>query len=179
METAQQRRTDILASNVLFGALSALAQDDIAQAPATDVPFYGAEQILIHTTDSSAVALKKMARTLVLAGIKPAKTYAPLYYYATKTKPVGRLHPAIYRYMILASREPTGTLLTITGTYTVKVYSGDTVASMYWVRDDLPPAERTYLAWHAKQCFRVILPVAQAYPGGHVAYAFAPIRIIH
>jgi hypothetical protein len=161
-------------------ALSAHAQDGIVPVPTQAAPFYGAEQILIHTTDSSAVALRKMARTLVLAGIKPEKIYAtPRYYYATKTKPVGRLHPATYRYMVIASHEPTGTLLTITGTYTVKVYLGDTGGSMYWVRDDLPPAERTFLAWHAKQCFRVMLPVAQAYPGGHVAYAFAPIRIIH
>jgi hypothetical protein len=171
---------ELLLAALSLLALSALAQDGVAQVPTTVEPFNGAEQILIHTTDSSAVALKKMARTLVLAGIKPDKTYTALrYYYATKPKPVGRLHPAIYSYKVLASREPTGTLLTITGTYTVKVYSGDTVESMYWVRDDLPPAERTFLAWHAKQCFRVIQPVAQAYPGGHVEYAFAPLRIIH
>jgi hypothetical protein len=165
---------------LLLAAPPELAQNGIAHVPTIVEPFNGAEQILIHTTDSSAAALKKMARTLVLAGIKPDKTYTTLrYYYATKAKPVGRLHPAIYSYKVLASREPTGTLLTITGTYTVKVYSGDTVESMYWVRDNLPPAERTFLAWHAKQCFRVILPVAQAYSGGHVEYAFAPFQIIH
>jgi hypothetical protein len=167
----------LLAILSLLATLPALAQDGIAQVHTTTAPFDGAEQILIHTADSSAVALKKMARTLVLAGFKPNKTY--LHYLTTKGKLVGRLHPATYRYMVVASREPTGTLLTITGTYTVKVYSGDTVESMYWVRNDLPPAERTFLAWHAKQCFLIIQPVAQAYPGGHIGYAFAPFRIIH
>lgn len=169
----------LLAILSLLATLPALAQDSIAQVPTTNAPFNGVEQILIHTTDSSAVALKKMARTLVLAGFKPNKTYPNLRYLTTKGKLVGRLHPATYHYMVVATREPTGTLLTITGTYTVKVYSGDTVESMYWVRDDLPSAEQTFLAWHAMQCFRVIQPVAQAYPGGHVGYAFAPFRITH
>jgi hypothetical protein len=169
----------LLAILSLLATLPALAQDGIAQVPTTNAPFNGVEQILIHTTDSSAVALKKMARTLVLAGFKPNKTYPNLRYLTTKGKLVGRLHPATYHHMVVAGREPTGTLLTITGTYTVKVYSGDTVESMYGVRDDLSSAERTFLAWHAKQCFRVIQPVAQAYPGGHVGYAFAPFRITH
>jgi hypothetical protein len=129
----------LLAALSLF-ALFTHAQNGIAKVPTPGTPFNSAEQILIHTTDSRAVALRKMARTLVLAGIKPDKASMALgYYYATKGKLVGRLHPATYRYMVVASREPTGTLLTITGTYTVKVYSGDTVESMYWVRNDLPP----------------------------------------
>jgi hypothetical protein len=169
----------LLLAALLLAALPTLAQDGIAHLPTTDELFSGAEQLLIHTTDSSAVALKKMVRTLVLAGFEPNKTYPNLRYLTTKGKLVGRLHPATYRYMVVASHEPTGTLLTITGTYTVKVYSGDTVESMYWVRDDLPPAEQTFLAWHAKQCFLIIQPIAQAYPGGHVEYAFAPFRITH
>jgi len=130
------------------------------------MPFKGANVILIHTPDSTGVALKKLARALIVAGIEPDKIEPEVGYLTTKGKPVGQLSPAVYEYKVISSPEAGGTMLAITGTYTVKMNLVNSMTNpMYWVKGNL---------LQAKQCFATIEPVALAYPGGRVGYTKKP-----
>jgi hypothetical protein len=101
-----------------------------------------------------------------VAGIEPDKVETEIGYLTTKAKPVGQLSPATFEYKAVATPEEGGALLSITGTYTVKMNMVNSMTnSMYWVKGNL---------LQAKQCFSTIEPVAISYPGGKVAYSKKP-----
>jgi hypothetical protein len=156
----------LLFAGLLLASIPALAQAVPPAGQEAAQPFKGANEILIHTPDSAGVALKKMARTLIVAGIEPDKVDAEIGYITTKGKSVGQMTPATFNYRIVATPEPSGTLLSITGDYTVGLNAARTMTNpMYWVKGNL---------LQAKQCFITIEPVAQAYPGGRLGYKLKP-----
>lgn len=151
-----------LLSLLLLASVPALAQTAPPVGQESTEPFKGANEILIHTPDSTSVALKKLAREMIVAGIEPDKIEPEIGYLTTKPKAVGQLTPASFSYKVVSSSEPGGTLLRITGDYTVKLNMVSSMTNpMYWVKGNL---------LQAKQCFVAIQPVALAYPGGKVAY---------
>jgi hypothetical protein len=157
-----------LLAGLLLAAVPAVAQtaptDSELRASGAEspVPFKGANIILVHTTDSMRVAVKNMARALIVAGIEPDKIDSDIGYLTTKPKPVGTLSPATFQYKIVASPEPTGTVLSITGDYTVKVNLVNSLTStMFWSKGNIA---------QGRQCFALIEPVAQAYPNGKLGY---------
>ena len=134
----------------------------IAEGAEMTEPFKGANTILIHTTDSAAVALKKFARALILAGIEPDRIDAEIGYLTTKGKAIGTLTPAVYAYRVVSTPERGGTVLTISGDYTVRVgLTGGITAPMRWT-----PGNGN----QGKGCFAVVEPAALAYPGGRIWY---------
>lgn len=141
---------------------------ELAAGQESATPFKGANVILLHTPDSSAVALKKMARALILAGIEPDKLEIEIGYLTTKGKAVGQLTPAMFQYKVVSSPEPGGTLLTITGDFTVRIslVSSMTVP-MHWT-----PGNGN----QGKICFATIEPVALSYPKGRIGYKSRPER---
>lgn len=145
---------------LLFGRAAFGQQQPVGvEVPA---PFKGANTILIHTPDSIDAALDKLARALIVSGIEPDKIDSHIGYLTTKPKPVGQLTPAAFQYRAIASREPGGTLLAITGAYTVQMSLARSMTQpMYWVKGNM---------LQAKLCFVTIQPAAEAYPGGRVAY---------
>jgi hypothetical protein len=156
----------LLLAALLACSVPTLAQTVPPVGQEAAAPFKGANIILIHTPDSASAALKKLARALIVAGIEPDKIESEIGYLSTKAKPVGQLSPATFEYKAVATPEPDGTLLSITGTYTVKMNMVNSMTnSMYWVKGNL---------LQAKQCFSTIQPVAEAYPSGKVGYIKKP-----
>jgi hypothetical protein len=159
-------KVNLLVLGLAFASGTAFAQSAPGSGAEVTTPFKGANVILIHTTDSTSAALKKLARALIVAGIEPEKVEPEIGYLSTKAKPVGQLSPATFEYKAVATPEPGGTLLSITGTYTVKMNMVNSMTnSMYWVKGNL---------LQAKQCFSTIQPIAEAYPGGKVGYLKKP-----
>lgn len=131
-------------------------------------PFKGATTILLHTTDSADVALKKFARVLVTNGYEPDKLDVEIGYLTTKGKHVGDITPAVYEYKAVSSSEPGGSLLTITGSFTAKISAFNSMTvPMAWAPGNL---------LHAKHCFVAIEAIASAYAGGRLGYATKPER---
>ena len=144
------------------------AAQEIANGKEMAEPFKGATTILIHTTDSAAVALKKFARALLANDMEPDKIDAELGYLRTKDKMVGQLSPAVYQYKVISSAERGGTLLAVTGNFTARVSLTQTISvPMVWVKGNL---------LQAKQCFALIQAVALAYPGGRIGYVSKPTQ---
>lgn len=155
-----------LLAGLLLAAVPSLAQTAPPAGQEAAQPFKGANEILIHTPDSASAALKKMARALIVAGIEPDKVDTEVGYMTTKGKSVGQMTPATFNYRIVATPEPSGTLLSITGDYTVGLNASRSMTNpMYWVKGNL---------LQAKQCFITIEPVAQTYPGGRLGYRLKP-----
>jgi hypothetical protein len=156
----------LLLAVLLLATAPTLAQTTPPAGQEAIQPFKGANEILIHTPDSTGVALKKMARALIVAGIEPDKVDAEIGYITTKGKSVGQMTTATFNYRIVATPEPSGTLLSITGDYTVGLNAVRAMTNpMYWVKGNL---------LQVKQCFITIEPVAQSYPGGRVGYKLKP-----
>ena len=131
-------------------------------------PFKGATTILLHTTDSADVALKKFARVLVTNGYEPDKLDVEIGYLTTKGKQVGNLTPAVFEYKAVSSSEPGGSLLTITGLFTVKANAFNSITgSMAWAPGNL---------LQAKHCFVAIEAVALGYINARIGYATKPER---
>lgn len=150
----------LVALGLLVGRAAFGQQQPVGVEAAT--PFRGANIILIHTPDSIGPALDKLARVLIVAGIEPDKIDPHIGYLTTKPKPVGQITPAAFQYRAIASREPGGTLLAITGAYTVQLNLARSMTQpMYWVKGNM---------LQAKLCFVTVQPAAEAYPGGRVAY---------
>ena len=144
------------------------AAQEIANGKEMAEPFKGATTILIHTTDSAAVALKKFARVLLANDMEPDKIDAKLGYLRTKDKMVGQLSSAVYQYKVISSAEHSGTLLAVTGNFTARVTLTQSISvPMVWIEGNL---------LQAKQCFVMIQTVAFACPGGRIGYVSKPIR---
>ncbi|GAC1379170.1 MAG: hypothetical protein NVS3B25_31580 [Hymenobacter sp.] len=136
-------------------------------------PFKDANTILVHAPDSVGVALRKLARSLVMAGIEPDRIDAQVGYLTTKGKAVGALAPAVYQYKVLATPEPGGTMLAITGDYTKRVSLLQSVTvAMFWRSGGL---------LESKQCFALVEAAAATYPKGRLGYKYqaAPAPVFH
>jgi hypothetical protein len=152
----------LLLAACLFTAAPALAQTAPPVGTEAAQPFKGANTILVHCPDSSTAALKKMARALIVGGIEPDKIETEIGYLSTKPKSVGQLSPANFEYKVVSMPEPGGTLLSITGTFTVKLNAVNSMTNaMYWAKGNL---------LQAKQCFMAIDEIAKTYPSGRIAY---------
>ena len=146
---------------VLLCLLLAATPAARAQSSEVPAPFKGANIILVHTTDSTGVAVRTMARALLQAGLEPDRYDAQVGYLTTKGKLFGMILPAVYVYKVLATTEPGGTLLTITGEFTQQLAPMHSITSpMFWTPGNP----------EGKRCFALVEPVAQAYPKGRVGY---------
>lgn len=126
-------------------------------------PFKGANVILVHTTDSTAVALKKISRALVLAGMEPDRIDTEIGYMTTKARAVGSINPATYTYKVVCAAEPGGSVLRITGTlsYTMKLMIVPVTESMRWTPNG---------NGNGKGCFTAVEAAAISYAGARIGY---------
>ena len=150
----------LLSSSSIYAQSVPVAGTEAAQ------PFKGANTILIHTTDSVGPALKKFARAMLLNGLEPDRIDAEIGYLNSKPKRVGSISPATFEYKAVATAEPSGTLLTITGIYIVPLSEARNMTeSMFWTKGNL---------LQAKQCFIGVELAALAYPQGRIGYVLRP-----
>ena len=148
----------LLFATVLLLPFGVLAQTQNPAESAT--PFKGANTILIHTADSSGIALRKIAKALLIAGIEPDKIEPEIGYLTAKGKSSGSMSSAIFDYKIVTSPERGGTLLTISGSCTTRASLTHTiVVPMVWGASG-----------NAKNCFVLIEPVAVSYAPATIGY---------
>ena len=147
----------LLATTFLLPLGAAAQTAATAEAPA---PFKGANTILLHTPDSTGPALNKMARALIVAGIEPDKIEPQIGYLTARGHSSGSMNPATFDYRIVASPEPGGTLLTISGTCNTRASFTQTIAvPMVWGASG-----------NAKGCFALIEPIALSYTPAKIGY---------
>lgn len=161
----------------LLGSAPAMAQmqppaptvaERLARGLEVPEPFKGANSILVHCPDSAGVALKQFARALIQAGLEPDRIDPEGGYLTTRGKSAAQLPAVVFSYQAIGSREPGGTLLTITGSYTVRMSLANSVTiPMNWTQGNGNPG---------KACFALIEPVALAYPRARIGYKLQPER---
>jgi hypothetical protein len=149
----------LLSAALLLAACPVIAQK-VVVGQESQTPFKSANTLIIHTSDSSSFALKKLAKALVIAGIEPDKLEPEIGYLTAKGQSSGSMNPAVFNYKIVASSEPGGTTLTISGTCTTRASFTHTI--------DVP------MVWGAtgnsKKCFALIEPVALSYASAKIGY---------
>lgn len=168
---------NLLLAGMLLAALPALSQttvegnataskkrNDEAMPPiGTEVaaPFKGANIILLHVPDSAAIALKNFGRLLVTSGYSVDKLDLQLGYLTT-LEPSAGVGRASYDYRVVAEPEAYGTMLRITGQYSLitgfmSVISGSVLCG---------PGKGK-----PETGFASIEKIALAYRSGHLGYA--------
>ena len=81
-------------------------------------PFKGATAIIVHTTDSAAVAYKKVARSLLASGFSLNKTDEALGYISTAARQAPRYN-MLYTCSVSIQRAQQGTTVTMYGAFSL------------------------------------------------------------
>jgi hypothetical protein len=149
----------LLSACLILASCPIMAQK-VVVGQESQAPFKSANTLVIHTSDSSSVALKKIAKALVTAGIEPDKLEPEIGYLTAKGQSSGSMTPAVFNYKIVASSEPGGTALTISGTCTTRASFTHTIeVPMVWGASG-----------NAKKCFALIEPVVLSYAPAKIGY---------
>ncbi|WP_152981508.1 hypothetical protein [Hymenobacter sp. AT01-02] len=125
----------------------------------------GTNTIVIQTTDSANVALKEIARSMVLAGYSVKSLDNDLGYMVIEHNIVGggiTTNNTAFVFKAVASPAVAGTLLTLTGDAEIVYNNVNRMTEhMFWAKSNL--------TW-GKQCFTVAEEIAKGYQGAQIGY---------